>query len=303
MAGAPRVRVVIPTFNNARFVGAAIQSALDQSVGDLEVVVVDDGSTDATREVVEAIPDRRVVYRRQENQGPSAARNNALRDATNELVAFLDADDLWLPDKLARQLALLDASEAVGLVHGAYIVVDEQGGELRRRLGPGISGRVADRLAVENLVSGSATTSLVRRGLLDRVGLFDESLRGGEDWDLWFRIARVAELAYVPEPIAKIRLHGRNSTRAEQRIRTDLTRLIGKIYSDPTLPPELRRLEPRAWAAMYLAMARFARNGGSQRRAFGYLLRAIGARPTWPDPWIRLAQLGGDLTRKERRLW
>jgi hypothetical protein len=85
--------------------------------------------------------------------------------------------------------------------------------------------------------------------------------------------------------------------------RADLTRLIGKIYSDPTLPPELRRLEPRAWAAMYLAMARFARNGGSQRRAFGYLLRAIGARPTWPDPWIRLAQLGGDLFRRERRLW
>jgi glycosyltransferase involved in cell wall biosynthesis len=303
MAGVPRVRVVIPTFNNARFVGAAIQSVLEQSVGDFEVVVVDDGSTDATREVVEAIRDRRVVYRRQENQGPSAARNNALRDATNELVAFLDADDLWLPEKLARQLALVDASPAVGLVHGAYVVVDEQGRELVRRLGPGLTGRVADRLAVENLVSGSASTALVRRALLDRVGLFDESLRGGEDWDVWFRVARVSELAYVPEPIAKIRRHATNSTRAEDRIRTDLTRLIGKIYSDPTLPPELRRLEPRAWAAMHLAMARFARNGGSKRRALGYLLRAIGTRPSWPDPWIRLVQLGGDLARKERRPW
>jgi len=303
MSGPPRVRVVIPTFNNARFVAEAIQSVLDQSVADLEIVVVDDGSTDATREVVGGIADRRVAYRRQENQGPSAARNNALRDATNELVAFLDADDLWLPDKLARQLALVDASPTVGLVHGAYIVVDEQRRELRRRLGPGLSGRVADRLAVENLVSGSATTALVRRAVLDEVGLFDESLRGGEDWDLWFRIARVAELAYVPEPIAKVRLHSTNSTRAEERIRTDLARLIGKIYSDPTLPPELRRLEPRAWAAMYLAMARFARNGGSQRRAAGYLLRAIRRRPTWPDPWIRLLQLGADLSGRERRLW
>lgn len=274
-----------------------MRSVLDQTYADLELVVVDDGSSDATQAVVSRINDPRLRYLHQPNSGPSAARNRGIRETAGEIVAFLDADDLWLKEKLARQLELFDGNPSVGLVHGAYLVVDEQLRVTAVRDAPGLRGDAARRLAVENLVSGSATTAAVRRDVLDRVGLFDEGIRGGEDWELWFRIARVAALEYVPEPIAMIRLHARNSSRSERLMFEDLKRVVQKIYRDPTLPADLRRLEPHAWAAMYLAVARLQRTADRRHRAVYYLLRAIRERPTWPDPWIWLARVLREMLR------
>src|SRR5262245_30229906 len=288
----PRVSVVIPCFNYARFVGGAVESVLDQTMPDLEVVVVDDGSTDETDRVVASYfeRDHRVRYVRQENRGLAAARNTGVRATAGELVGFLDADDTWMSPKLERQVARFDGRPELGLVSTGYVVWGESTGAEATRRPARLRGWVLPRLAVENLVSGSATTSVVRRAVLDRVGLFDETLRACEDWDLWLRIARAAQFDVVDEPLARIRLHSSNMMRGTARMEAALTQVIDRLYRDPGLPAEVRPLEPRARAAASLALGKLAMRGGMRRLGARYLLRSIRYRPTWPDPYIALVR-------------
>lgn len=126
----PRVSVIIPCYNTARYVKETIESVLNQTRQDFEIIVVDDGSTDDSHNVIASINDQRIRYHYQPNQGLAAARNTGLALATGEFVAFLDADDFFLPEKLARQIAALDSQPEVGLVAGGHLYVDEFGNSL-----------------------------------------------------------------------------------------------------------------------------------------------------------------------------
>lgn len=199
-----RVAVIIPAFNCAPFVGDAVRSALGQVGVDLQVVVVDDGSTDDTRQVLESFGERIQVVR-QSNRGPGAARNAGMRAAHAEYIAFLDADDVWLPGKLAVQLGHLESFPCTNAAYSRWHVWTS--GAEGRFLIPEWARRPVDRaagLAREN--SGNLYASLLldchiltstvvmRRCLLDCVGWFDEDLRCGEDYDYWLRLARHGRL-------------------------------------------------------------------------------------------------------------
>jgi glycosyltransferase involved in cell wall biosynthesis len=195
---APLASIVIIAYNCAEYVGHAIQSALEQTWPQLELIVVDDGSTDTTGDVVRRISDGRVKYIRQENKGPNAARNEGIRHARGEFVAFLDCDDWWLPDKLSKQITRVANDTEIGLVYSLAIRVDASGKE-GDRFDSVVEGRVLDRLLLGNCIAGSASSALVTRRAIDAVGMFDETLHYAEDWEYWIRIASQFTVACVPD--------------------------------------------------------------------------------------------------------
>jgi glycosyltransferase involved in cell wall biosynthesis len=194
----PLVSVVIIAHNCAQYVGHAIQSVLEQTWPRLELIVVDDGSTDATGAVIQRVSDQRMKYVRRTNKGPNAARNEGIRHARGDLIAFLDCDDWWLPAKLEKQIAKAAGHPEIGLVYSLAIRVDETGAE-GDRFDSVVEGRVLDRLLFGNCIAGSASSALVTRRAVDAVGTFDESLHYAEDWEYWIRIASQFAIACVPD--------------------------------------------------------------------------------------------------------
>lgn len=210
-----RVTVVVPCFNTARFIGETLESALQQTHADTTVIVVDDGSTDGGVEIAEGFGGRVTVVR-QQNAGPSAARNRAIAMADGDCIAFLDADDRWRQDKLARQLAFLADHDDCGLVHAGVRHIDRAGHDIARPGGgepPPAHGLCLTRLLDRNTIITS--TVIVRRGILgsDR---FSIDLQAGEDWDLWLRLASRTRIGYVAETLVDYRLHDRNITRCQE---------------------------------------------------------------------------------------
>ncbi len=190
----PRVTVVVPAFNVADFVEQSVRSALDQTFADLEVIVVDDGSTDGTRAVVEAIRDPRLRILRRRNGGSAAARNSGLSEARGEYVAFLDGDDYWQPRMLERHLALLIERPDIDLVFSLSRIVSESGRELGL-LKPGTHRTFSfPDLLIENPI-GNGSATVCRRRALEIAGPFDQSLPACVDYDIPGRAARARSRA------------------------------------------------------------------------------------------------------------
>jgi glycosyltransferase involved in cell wall biosynthesis len=239
----PAASVVIATFDHARYVGAAIESALAQTLPGVEVVVVDDGSTDDTASVLARYGDRiRVV--RQPNRGLAAARNAGVALARGHAIAFLDADDVIAPGKLAAQVAVLEREPAVGWTY-CDVEIRRPG---RRRATTAsarfrYAGRRLDGALFGELVHGNfipAIAPLVRRQALDAAGPFDETLTALEDWDLWLRLSLVAEARYLPDVLATYRL--RRGGMSQDRRRMDASRF--------RVLDALRHRHPEALAAL-----------------------------------------------------
>jgi teichuronic acid biosynthesis glycosyltransferase TuaG len=242
----------MPAYNAEGYIAEAIGSVLGQTYDGWELVVVDDGSTDGTARVVGAIAERdaRVRYVRRENGGQAAARNTGLRAASGDLVAFLDADDLWLPEKLALQIALME-EKGVDLVYTDGYFFSEEGaaapGE-RFNILPGEARGVEmfRTLFASNRIG--TLSVLVRRAALDAVGLFDEdrAYQNCEDYDLWLRLARWGAGFYgMGEKLMRYRRHAGATTYAASRLLAPMLAVILKHASDPALDPALVRKRVR----------------------------------------------------------
>ncbi|HWP58307.1 MAG TPA: glycosyltransferase family A protein [Candidatus Acidoferrales bacterium] len=215
----PQVSVILPTRNRERFLATSLRSALAQTFADLEVIVVDDASADGTPGVVERFGDRRVRYiRHPARRGGAAARNAGIGRARGDSIAFLDDDDEWHEEKIARQVELLAASpEAVGVIYTGYSIVDRASGKICGQRIAAARGDLSSALRRENCVGGSSSV-LVRKSCLDRVGWFDESLPSFQDYDLWLRLAREFQFDCIARPMLNYSLH-------PDRIGTDLDAL------------------------------------------------------------------------------
>lgn len=203
----PTVSVIIPTYNRAHLVVRAIRSVLNQSFQDFEIIVVDDGSTDNTEEVINNFNDSRIRYiRHEKNRGVSAARNTGILAARGEYIAFLDSDDEWLPQKLEKQVkAFKTLEEKVGLIYTGICFVDPSGRPLGERRST-FSGYVFHELLKRNII-GTASSVMLRRKCLISTGLFDEALPFREDYDLWIRIAKNFEIFAIPEVLTRHYIH------------------------------------------------------------------------------------------------
>lgn len=234
-----RVDVVIPAYNAAAFIEEALNSVVAQGDCVAQIIVVDDGSSDNTAEIVEAFGHRHpgLVLKclRQRNAGPSAARNRGLAQVRAEFVAMLDADDIWAPDKLRRQLEKFDQPqfERLGVVYCGYGLISHSGQRLENsgfRLDPTVCGDVSERLLEANLIAGSASAVLVRRACLEHVGTFDETLVCAEDWDLWLRIAEHYTFDYLQEDLVWLRQHPGNAQKNEFRMLGGELLFLNKLY-------------------------------------------------------------------------
>jgi glycosyltransferase involved in cell wall biosynthesis len=206
MAPVPLVSVVIPAYNRAAVLGRAIDSVLQQSLGDLEIIVVDDGSSDGTAAQAARCDDPRLrVLRHDTNRGAAAARNTGIRAAAGGVIAFLDSDDEWLPEKLERQVAALQrAPEDVLMSTTGYWMLRERSREIRERTPKNVKDWGAALRSGCVLSPGS--TAMIRREAFAIHGLFDEELRRLEDWDWLLRYVAKHDILVVPEPLARIHM-------------------------------------------------------------------------------------------------
>ena len=203
MSDSPRVTILMTVYNDEHHVGAAVRSILGQTYGDFEFLVIDDGSTDGSRSVVESFDDPRIRIVSRENRGLTASLNEGLQLARGVYVARQDADDESLPTRLEREVALLDADPRIGLVGTNYTIVDEQG---REQVTTSVFTH-PDDLAVAEIVSNQYGHGSVmfRKRVIDEVGGYDPSVGHVEDYDLFVRIGRVARLANIAEPLYRWR--------------------------------------------------------------------------------------------------
>jgi teichuronic acid biosynthesis glycosyltransferase TuaG len=206
----PRVSVVIPVYNHEEFVADAVTSALNQTYRDLEVIVVDDGSTDATPQRIATFGDRVRAFRKP-NGGTSSALNRGIREASGELIAWLSSDDQFLPDKTDLQVRFLDAHPEMGLCYTDFYVVDASGrvtGETKCVSIGTRQGWTRTLLRFGCLINGS--TTLIRRSVFDRAGEFDETLPQSHDYDMWVRMSVHTLFGHIARPLVKYRWHHKN---------------------------------------------------------------------------------------------
>lgn len=270
----PAVSVVMPAYNAAACIARAVDSVLAQSWTDRELLVVDDGSSDGTVAALAAYGDR-VHVLTQTNAGPAAARNLGLREARGRYVAFLDADDWWLPAKLSRQVGLLDARPEIGFCSTATRVVTQDGAPAADWPCGGESGPLLETLFVRSAaVSGSTSGVLARRALLLEAGGFDESLRGFEDPDLWIRLAARSGYACIAEPLTVVvRTPGSVSS---QLPRMRAATLASLRKNRALLPPARQGAYWRAACAGALAdYAKMAWRGGDRRHGLAWAAEAL----------------------------
>lgn len=290
-AAAPGVSVIIPTFNRARTLPRALESVLAQTYRDFELLVVDDASTDQTEALVRARADSRIRYLRQEtNRGVAAARNRGLAQARAPLIAFLDSDDLWAPQKLARQVALFARSPLrVGLVYTGVETMDEHG--LRSIDLPRLRGDAFPALLRGNAIHGGGSNVMIRREAYEVVGGFDETLPAIEDYEYWLRIARFFYVDYAPEPLARV--HDARSTDEARALARRSLRFAENQIARRRLHALYQHDMRAAGAEHAFLMSSIRRQAndpqGEIRAIRALALRAAAARPLDPQAYAWLA--------------
>jgi glycosyltransferase involved in cell wall biosynthesis len=242
----PKISIVMPVLNGQRFIGEAIESILAQTYGCYELLVIDDGSTDATPQTVQSFAGKLDLkyIRHDKPHGIAPSMNDGVRNATGDMIAFLDHDDTWFPEFLETQVNYLAEHPDVAMVHSDFQTIDVNGAVIeesvatcRNRKRP--SGQVFRELFLDSFIVSNSV--LIRRECFTRLGMFDESLRWG-DYHMWMRIARHYRVDYVPKVLTKYRQHPTQSTRTAPKDRSELEPVgLAAIQKILELYPQVRR--------------------------------------------------------------
>lgn len=273
----PLVTAVIPAYNAERFLADAIASVLDQTYPHIECVVVDDGSTDGTIAVAERFMSQiRLVST--PNEGVSAARNKGAAAGSGPLLAFLDADDLWLPKKIERQVDEMQRRDDLAMTYTGVFLVDEDL-DFRGRIGPPPPvAALRNTLLMEPPIL-MTVTYLIRRTVFEAEGGFDGSLSTSADCDFSCRVALRHPIGVIDAPLHLYRLHPGQMHRDLDTTERDMKRVFSKLYSENTLPSDLRRTHNRAYANLYVSLAGAHLQRGNLGRFGSYAFRAFIRRP------------------------
>jgi glycosyltransferase involved in cell wall biosynthesis len=247
------VSVIIPAFNAEAYVADAIETVLAQTYEPIECIVVDDGSTDGTAAAVRAFG-AKVTLIQQPNAGIAGARNSGAASASGEYLAFLDADDRWLPERVRAGLEALARTADAGAVVCGTQVVDES----LRPIGtivqdPGVT--IEDLLLCRATLVSTSSNLLIRRPCFDDVGGWDSRLPGSEDWAMTFSLVQRGQLVSVPELLVEYRVHGSNMSANAERLERDMLQAYGQIFRNGEAPQRLRPLRRRAYANLHRMIA------------------------------------------------
>jgi glycosyltransferase involved in cell wall biosynthesis len=217
----PKVTVIIPSYNRERFIQQTVDSILSQTYTNLEVVAVDDGSTDKTRQILDAYGERIKVLAHPEriNKGQSAAINLGMRSTMSEYVGIVDSDDVLTPEKIERQVTFLEQNPSIGFVYANAYIMNDDGSILYKAFPPGhVETGMPERILLECPI-GCPSGFLVRRSAFDKAGYFDESLRSAQDHDMVVRLAEVSRLSYMKETLWYYREHSESLSQRHTRRR------------------------------------------------------------------------------------
>lgn len=285
-----RVSVIIPTYNSARYLPEALESVLNQTYSDFEVLVMDDGSTDETTEVVKPyLDDHRVAYHAMEHRGGRRAFNDGVAIAKGTIIGQCDADDRLAPNKLALQMKLFDESPDIGLVYSDMASIDEHGNII---MDPSnryqrYEGSVTERLIERNFVPGP--TSLIRKSIFQKGGGFDPSFGAAQDYDLWLRLSTLCEFRHVNESLYFYRRHNNqiSTSNKEQQFAMHVEALhkFSRNHPDRVSDKAIAHATAEIKKNLGHYYLKSQRNKPLARQAF---VEAIRLRPTYFSAWNRL---------------
>ncbi|MBA3924297.1 MAG: glycosyltransferase family 2 protein [Nostocaceae cyanobacterium] len=248
----PKVSVIIPAYNAMTYLSATLESVIRQTFSDFEVLIINDGSTDQIEQWVAELSEERVHLISQANQGVSAARNTGIAHAQGEYIAFIDADDLWEPTKLEKQVQSLEKNPTVGLVYTWTAFIDESAKPTGVFIISHAEGNVWEQIVVRDMIS-TGSSPMVRRDCFAKVGVFDPQISGGEDRELWSRIAACYPFAVIKEFLTLYRRHPNNTTKNCQKMVQQLRQVIEKTFKSAPTESLYLRNHSYGWMNIFAA--------------------------------------------------
>lgn len=273
------ITIIIPSYNRADYIAETIESVLAQTYRNIEVIIIDDGSTDNTREIVERyVPQVQYVY--QQNSERGASRNHGLRLAKGEYISFLDSDDLWMPEKLAADVEFIEARPNVGVVYTDALQIDSNGKYLKKLKAGRHSGIVTKHILRENFIRIGAHLILTDKAR--ETGGFNEDreLSGSEDWEFWVRLSTMTEFAYNPVAFVKIRTHEANTMSNPAGMERSMKCAVEILETSETLSPKQRSLLRYSKGYMSLVNAINYCSVGNRKRSLSELGKAALQAPS-----------------------
>jgi len=248
----PLISVVIPAYNAAGYIEEAINSVLNQTFQNFEIIVVDDGSQDLTKEKVLNYSDPRIKYIYKENGGPSTARNTGIKAARGNYIAFLDYDDIWIPQKLEKQLARFSLEPELGLVYSWVQSINPDGSD-RFVAKPENEGWVYNDLFLGNF-QHNGSVQLIKKECFEKTGYFDESLLNVQDWDMWLRLAKYFKFGVVKEILVKYRVRPDSISKRHRKLNKSFIKIVEKHikYADESI----RKIKGQLYSGHYYGMFR-----------------------------------------------
>lgn len=279
----PRISIIVPTYNRAAFIEEAITSVLEQTESDWELLIVDDGSTDDTRSILEPfLSDTRIHYQYQQNQGQPAAQNKALESARGEFICFLDSDNAWLPRKLEVQLVAMKNNPDVDIIYGDNIKIDEHGNEIGRTSMRRYSGNIASHLLKDNCVS--VNTTMTRRHCFDEMGGMNTERPVAADYDIWLRFSTKYRFLFIPEFFGRYRIMA-DQISSDKRKRYDTNEKTIHDFLEQYPSAVTSQEAKNGLSVFYSRKAKYYAKRGDRQTAFQAIYRALSYAPSSKIVW------------------
>jgi glycosyltransferase involved in cell wall biosynthesis len=244
----PLISVIIPAYNGEKTITKTIESVLNQTFTDFEIIVINDGSQDATLDIINSLKDFRLKVFSYSNAGQAVSRNRGFSHSSGEFIAFLDADDLWIPTKLEAQLKALQDNPQAAVAYSWSDFIDEKGEFLRGASRSTLSGDVYAKLLLTDFLD-NGSNPLIRRQALIEVGGFDETLTPAEDWDMWLRLAARYHFVLVPAPQILYRLSANSESSNLLRMESACVRVLESAFKQA--PDSVQHLKRHSFANVY----------------------------------------------------
>lgn len=272
----PLVSIVTPAYNQATFLPETIESVLTQDYGHIEHIVIDDGSTDSTREVLSRYTGR-LIWESQPNQGQTPTINKGWQRSHGDIITWLNSDDTYLPGAVSKAVDYFQQHPDIDVVYGDTLLTEADGTPIDRMKAPEFSYRALVANCHNPIPQPSA---FIRRRVMEDVGLLDPHYYYFMDWDFWLRAGIRHSFAYFPELLSTYRLHEASKTVAQAvRAAPELEYMYRKFFRMPDLPDSIRRLEKEAMMNMFFTTGGYYLNGGDRRSARRMATKALQARP------------------------
>lgn len=283
----PLVSVVIPAYNVEKFIRETVMSALAQSYQNVEVIVVNDGSTDDTQAILASIKDSRLKVLNTKNSGVSAARNLGIEQSAGEWVAFLDGDDLWITEKLEKQMSFVSEDVAWSHTDSIFVGKNQVGTVCASDLSEMAQGEAFDKLLICNTITTS--TVIAKKSLLMRAGLFRTDLASLEDWDLWLKMARLEPIGFLKESLTKYLVHDNSATRKDLSLTLrDHMQFIQRVYSEDGVAHDKRQHMNKTMLKSYDVLCYVAEAQNQRMFSLKIAAKMLALKPLGIQVWRRI---------------